>query len=279
MTTTPAMPGNACPKCGATSGNDWSQCNGSCPMYGSPHFKPKANAHQVELPELPEGTQGTFYEPGYTADQMRAYALATLQAKPAARNIAAELSLMVLCAVKDLPGLHANMLKDIESAIEANRAAAQAAEVSEPALLGTIARGWCHPKNSGKEVDADLAEAIVEEVRAILALRPQSEPVGEDLGKAFYELACQPWSIPPDWSALNQRERDDLRNAASRFAAMLRPQAVITKAQVPMTEGQVKQAVRFFRASTPRDVDEWVESIIRYTEEFHGITAPAGGEG
>ena len=28
-----------CPKCGATSGDNWSQCEGECPMPGSPHFK------------------------------------------------------------------------------------------------------------------------------------------------------------------------------------------------------------------------------------------------
>jgi hypothetical protein len=27
-----------CPKCGYTSGDDWSQCRGSCPMPGSPHY-------------------------------------------------------------------------------------------------------------------------------------------------------------------------------------------------------------------------------------------------
>jgi len=27
-----------CPKCGAVSGDDWSQCGGSCPMPGSPHY-------------------------------------------------------------------------------------------------------------------------------------------------------------------------------------------------------------------------------------------------
>jgi hypothetical protein len=27
-----------------------------------------------------------------------------------------------------------------------------------------VARGWCHPKNSAKEMDADLVEAIVAEV-------------------------------------------------------------------------------------------------------------------
>jgi len=32
--------------------------------------------------------------------------------------------------------------------------------------LGAIARGWCHPKNSHKEMDADLANAIADEVLA-----------------------------------------------------------------------------------------------------------------
>lgn len=30
----------ACLKCGAISGNDWSQCKGSCPIPASPHFDP-----------------------------------------------------------------------------------------------------------------------------------------------------------------------------------------------------------------------------------------------
>jgi hypothetical protein len=28
-----------CPKCGHSSGGDWSQCKGACPMPGSPHAK------------------------------------------------------------------------------------------------------------------------------------------------------------------------------------------------------------------------------------------------
>lgn len=30
-----------CPKCGETSGMDWTQCNGDCPMPMSPHFREK----------------------------------------------------------------------------------------------------------------------------------------------------------------------------------------------------------------------------------------------
>lgn len=28
-----------CPKCGKMSGDDWSQCEGDCPIPMSPHFK------------------------------------------------------------------------------------------------------------------------------------------------------------------------------------------------------------------------------------------------
>lgn len=30
-----------CPKCGAVTGNDWSQCNGVCPIPFSPHYVKK----------------------------------------------------------------------------------------------------------------------------------------------------------------------------------------------------------------------------------------------
>lgn len=30
-----------CPKCKAVSGDDWTQCNGSCPMEQSPHYPEK----------------------------------------------------------------------------------------------------------------------------------------------------------------------------------------------------------------------------------------------
>jgi hypothetical protein len=30
-----------CPKCGAYSGNDWSQCGGECPMQMSPYYSPE----------------------------------------------------------------------------------------------------------------------------------------------------------------------------------------------------------------------------------------------
>lgn len=35
----------SCPKCGQTSGNDWSQCLGRCPLEISPHHDPAQSAH------------------------------------------------------------------------------------------------------------------------------------------------------------------------------------------------------------------------------------------
>lgn len=36
-----------CPKCGETSGDAWWQCEGSCPLPFSPHFK-QAEADKYE---------------------------------------------------------------------------------------------------------------------------------------------------------------------------------------------------------------------------------------
>ncbi|MGI5828478.1 MAG: hypothetical protein ACOX6V_05660 [Patescibacteria group bacterium] len=39
----------------------------------------------------------------------------------------------------------------------------------EKEIAGAVARGWCHPKNSNKEMDSDLAMAIVKEVLPIVS--------------------------------------------------------------------------------------------------------------
>lgn len=42
-------------------------------------------------------------------------------------------------------------------------------KVTIEGVRGAVARGWCTDENSGKEMDVDLAEAIVREVYALLA--------------------------------------------------------------------------------------------------------------
>lgn len=47
-----------CPKCGTATGNDWLQCEGSCPMPQSPHFAPLAASTTPEPSEPVAVTQG-----------------------------------------------------------------------------------------------------------------------------------------------------------------------------------------------------------------------------
>lgn len=140
---------------------------------------------EAALPELPDPSftyerhPGGFSEPerigAYTADQMRAYALAALQSQPAA--------------------------------------------LSEPALLGAIARGWCHPKNSGKEVDADLAAAIASEILAINPEQPAAAGVSDaEIERIFKECGGQ-WN-GDQWVI----EDADFHPAIREFLA-LRPQS------------------------------------------------------
>ena len=49
-------------------------------------------------------------------------------------------------------------------------------------ITQAVARGWCHPKNAHKEMDADLAEAIADEV--FKELRPFSQTADETFAAA-----------------------------------------------------------------------------------------------
>ena len=59
-------------------------------------------------------------------------------------------------------------LEDIRARAEAE--ASKPDERDEPdEVLGAVARGWCWEANSHKEMDVDLAQAIAEEVRGLVA--------------------------------------------------------------------------------------------------------------
>ena len=45
---------------------------------------------------------------------------------------------------------------------------AVAEPLSAEQILGAVARGWCHPTTSSKEMDAELALAIAAEVSALI---------------------------------------------------------------------------------------------------------------
>lgn len=55
-----------CPKCHAESGDDWSQCQGSCPMVGSPHYSDAAMVltPASALAEIQDLLDGTIWDSG-----------------------------------------------------------------------------------------------------------------------------------------------------------------------------------------------------------------------
>ena len=65
----------------------------------------------------------------------------------------------------------------VGAALQIKTVADLRAELAQPAvaelltaeqILGAVARGWCHPTTSSKEMDADLALAIAAEVSALI---------------------------------------------------------------------------------------------------------------
>ena len=77
-------------------------------------------------------------------------------------------------------------------------------ELHEEELYGAIARGWCDERNSGKEMDVDLADAIAIEVLALVRpLRAELEQVREERDAARIEAAVLlGYAVPEERDAL-----------------------------------------------------------------------------
>jgi hypothetical protein len=84
-------------------------------------------------------------------------------------------------------------------------------------LLGAIARGWCHPKNSGKEMDPDLAISIAAEVNALLP----SEALERDAARYRYIRDIVPWMF--DDGKWEIGEMDAAIDAAMRSGVSVQP--------------------------------------------------------
>jgi hypothetical protein len=54
-----------CPKCGALSGDDWRQCNGTCPMPMSPFWKSVGELHSLAIGYV----RGSGWVAGCSADR------------------------------------------------------------------------------------------------------------------------------------------------------------------------------------------------------------------
>ena len=62
-----------CPKCKTTSGDDWSQCGGVCPMPGSPHYKAaKPSSGKVHFTHFDKET-GELCQIRMDASSLQAY--------------------------------------------------------------------------------------------------------------------------------------------------------------------------------------------------------------
>lgn len=74
---------------------------------------------------------------------------------------------------------------------------------NEQALRDALARGYCHPKNSGKVIDPDLIEAMVEEIK-LLAAEPQPRVrlIGENVRIAMDTAIKKRWALLRDSSVV-----------------------------------------------------------------------------
>lgn len=86
--------------------------------------------------------------------------------------------------------------------------------VTYETLLGAVARGWCHPENANKEMDAALAAAIANEVMELLLHpqpaqpQPERQPVSEQLA---HEI----------WSSAQLAPGEGIEDGVERIAALL----------------------------------------------------------
>lgn len=58
-----------CPKCGAFSGDDWSQCQGSCPLPISPHYSTQERDQQKKVQLGSTKGVSTDWEEGHKGEE------------------------------------------------------------------------------------------------------------------------------------------------------------------------------------------------------------------
>ena len=73
----------ACPKCGATSGGDWSQCEGKCPMPNTPHYDWQTEAdHKVKNVAKSHDGQGYNFQVAAARKDARVMEAHIMRLKP-----------------------------------------------------------------------------------------------------------------------------------------------------------------------------------------------------
>lgn len=245
------------------------------------------------MPELPEprtlsrGDEDGPIQLGYTADQMRAYALATLQAQPAAK----------------CDGNHGGPRCADPECWNDDPQAHPAAEVSDDDLQAIDdAHNW------------QTLKGRMAAYRAILALRPQFDGAGAPTIEAAREMGAKGgpvveaerlafeawmaghcWKVSPTWNGQTYDDSEEDKNrglldplarttrmlwAAWRDRAALRPAQQSAQQAVPMTDEQVFH-VENNHPDSMRMCALSFRLGIRAAEAHHriGITAQGAQEG
>lgn len=83
-------------------------------------------------------------------------------------------------------------------------------------IRGAVARGWCHPKNSAKEFDSDLAEAISREVFDLLAAWRSADGYEPRLGCATTLQLIAELQVRAEVSAVTGEKWPNYRTIDSR---------------------------------------------------------------
>lgn len=218
------------------------------------------------MPELPEprtlsrGDEDGRIQLGYTADQMRAYALAALQSQPAAFaptvHIKEPYTLAELNARIASNDYNAELLLHHAMLLLNAQPAAAAAGVSDRVVKALLAQALFFKEG------AHTVASLEADIRAILALRPQSESEQEkELRRSLAEAQA----------TISERNVEiiELQKRIHRS-----PQAV------PMTD---EQALGYWKIAAKAS-SRYSPAVAYYkgiadAEAHHGITAPAGGEG
>lgn len=208
------------------------------------------------LPELPHTTYSLFYEqpgdledegyqyvldePGYTAAQMRAYALATLQAQPAEVSDEA-------ISIAAAPFAWKNL-----NVTEHRNAFARAILALRPQAESDARRAAQEQLYTERERHTAEVKRLQAEIGRLQSLRPQAVPM-TDAWAAGVQAAADLLKRMADETALERGETDPDTGAIQFKSA----------------------ATREWHAS----LCELAEEIERLKPAHHGITAPAGGEG
>lgn len=131
-------------------------------------------------------------------------------------------------------------------------------------IVGAVARGWCHPKNSSKTVDTDLGYAIVDEVIAVL---------NADMIARSSASGAEPvvWVDPDTLSRLNPGGIVVATLSGGQTNRFTFPLYTSPVARQPLTKEKIDEISGKFRFGWD-DHQEFCD-LVQAIERAHGIVA------